>query len=76
MATVAVQVHHLRARHSKARLSQDVKLERHVRNVLFLHVQRRLHLDQDIPVPLALQDIDRNENATSQEAGLVDHGRT
>jgi hypothetical protein len=52
-----------------------VELDRHVREVLLLHVERGLHLAEREAATHALQDVHRHEDAVGEEARLVDGPR-
>ena len=70
----AVEVHQLGARDVKPARSQHVELDRDVREVLFLELRRRFHLDQVEAAAGALQDVDRGVHVSRGERRLVDCG--
>jgi hypothetical protein len=59
-----------------------MRLDRCIGQVLLLHVQAGLHLDQGPPVGATLQDVHLDDDAVAREGGLVEgscppgHGRT
>jgi hypothetical protein len=76
VAALSVEVHHLGPRHLQPRPANNVDLDGHVREVLLLHVERRLHLDQGEAAAALLEDVHGDENSVLDEAGLVHDGRS
>ncbi len=72
MVALPVEVHHLCPAHVEPGATQDMDLDGDVREVWLLHVKRRLHLDQAVPAPPALEDVHGHEHVVLREARLVD----
>ena len=70
-----VQVHHLGARDVHPRTPGHVHLDRHVADVLRLHLGRGLHLDRGEARAFALEDVDRAKHPLRKEGRLVDPAR-
>ncbi len=70
---VAVEVHHLDARHGNPRAAHDVGLHRDVGQVIVLHLAAGLHLDQRPVRAAALQHVHSAEDTVFLEARLEEH---
>ena len=75
MLVLGIEVHDLDAPHVHAALSQNVRLNGSIGDVLRFPLRGGLHLDERETLRIASQDVHGDEYRVRFKAGLVDRGR-